>query len=108
VAAAPINAAITKNTGDVNSANADGRKSHALNGWAATNTTRDTVEMKARRSLVTRVASLGRGRTRKISSSNRAGLMKVVVANMVNVFGDKSAKPGRRRPDPSPIIKANA
>jgi len=106
VQAAPWKAAIAKNAGEVNSAQAAGRKSQALSGCAATKATRDTVEMRARRGLVTRVASLGRGRTRKISSSSSAGLSRVVIARRANVFGDNSARLGRRRPEPSPIDKA--
>jgi hypothetical protein len=108
VEAAPRKAAIAKNSADVNSAQTAGRKSHALSGWAATKATRDTVEMRARRGLVTRVASLGRGKTRKISSSIRAGLRKVVIAKRANVFGDNSATIGLRRPEQSPIDNATA
>ena len=62
VEAAPRKAAITKNSGEVNSPQAARRKSHALRGCAATKAKRDMVEMSARRGLVTRVASLGRRR----------------------------------------------
>ena len=108
VQAAPRSAAIAKNSGDVNSAQAAGRKSQALSGCAATKATRDTVEMRAKRGSVTRVASLGRGRTRKITSSISDGLRSVVIAKRANVFGDNSARLGRRRPEPSPNDKAIA